>query len=117
MAAGSGSGHLIFAHIIEHEKSSKNLKAKTIGRKVVELQDVVNRTVDVLDFPQRIIKWEIGFGHLIVATVNQIHIYNEKYINTPVSIIEGRYDVKTMILGQKYDWLRLGLGKSFITYI
>lgn len=101
IAAGSGAGALIFAHIIEQEKTSKNLMAKTTGRKIIELQDIVSRTVDTLDFPERIIKWEIGYGHLVVATTNQIHIYNEKYINTPLAIIDGRTDVKTLILGQK----------------
>lgn len=72
-----------------------------VGRKVIELQDVINRTVDVIDFSQRIIKWEIGYGHLIVATVNQLYIYNEKYINTPVSVIEGRSSVRSIVLGQK----------------
>lgn len=102
IAVGSGTGALIFAHIIEQEKTSKNLKAKTTGRKMIELQDIVSRTIDTLDFPERIIKWEIGYGHLVVATINQIHIYNEKYINTPLSIIDGRSDVKTLILGQKW---------------
>lgn len=57
IAAGGGTGALVFAHIIEQEKASRNLKAKTISRKVIELQDIVTRTVDTLDFPDRIIKW------------------------------------------------------------
>lgn len=102
IAAGGGTGALIFAHIIEQEKISRNLKAKTTGRKIIELQDIVSRTVDILDFPERIIKWEIGYGHLVVATINQVHIYNEKYINTPLAIIDGRTDVKALILGKKF---------------
>lgn len=101
IAAGGGTGALVFAHIIEQEKVSRNLKAKTIARKVIELQDIVTRTVDTLDFPDRIIKWELGFGHLIVATTNQVHVYNEKYTNTPLSIIDGRPDVKVLILAKK----------------
>lgn len=101
IAAGSGTGALIFAHIIEQEKMSRNLKAKTIGRKVIELQDIVTRTADKIDFPDRIIKWEIGYGHLVVATTNQVHVYNEKYINTALSIIDGRSDVRALILAKK----------------
>lgn len=85
---------------------SRNLKAKTIARKVIELHDIVTRTVDTLDFPDRIIKWEIGYGHLVVATTNQVHIYNEKYTNTPLAIIDGRSDVKVLILAKKYVRLR-----------
>lgn len=102
IAAGSGTGALIFAHIIEQEKMSRNLKAKTIGRKVIELQDIVTRTADKIDFPDRIIRWEIGYGHLVVATMNQVHVYNEKYINTALSIIDGRSDVRALILAKKY---------------
>lgn len=101
IAAGGGTGSLVFAHIIEQEKMSRNLRAKTISRKVVELQDIVTRTVDTLDFSDRIIKWEIGYGHLIVATSNQVHVYNEKYTNTPLAIIDGRPDVKVLILSKK----------------
>lgn len=92
---------LIFSHIIEQVKASGNLKAKTIGRKLIELEDIFTRTHDTLDFPDRIVKWEIGYGHLVVATTNQVHVYNEKYTNTPLSIIDGRLDVKVLILAKK----------------
>lgn len=79
----------------------KNLKAYNVGRRSILLKDIVNRTTDTLDFSERIIKWELGFGHLVAATTNQIHIYNENYINTP-TIIDGRSDIKIIKLGYKY---------------
>lgn len=109
IATGSGSGALVFAHIIEQEKISRNLKAKTIGRKIIELQDIVTRTIDKIDFSDRIIKWEIGYGHLVVATTNQVHVYNEKYINTALAIIDGRSDVKALILAKKSDLVILSV--------
>lgn len=102
IAVGTGSGKLIFGHIIEQEKISKNLKARTVGRKIIELQNIINRTTDKLDVPERIIKWELGYGHLVIATVTQVHIYNEKYTNTPLAIVDGRNDVRILILGKKY---------------
>lgn len=99
--AGSSSGLLICGHIIEVEKISKNLKAKTIGRQTIQLQDLISQTSDTLDFPNRIINWSIGYGHLVVATTSQIHVYNEKYTNTPLSLIDGRYDVRIIILAKK----------------
>lgn len=59
-------------------------------------------TIDTLDFSKCTLKWEIGYGHLVVPTTNQVHIYNEKYINTPLSIFDGRSNVKITILGQKW---------------
>lgn len=99
--AGSSSGLLICGHIIEVEKISKNLKAKTIGRQTIQLQDLISQTSDTLDFPDRIINWSLGYGHLVVATASQIHVYNEKYINTPLSLIDGRCDVRIIILAKK----------------
>lgn len=46
------------------------------------------------------INFALGYGHWIVATSNQIHIYNEKYINTPI-IIDGRTDVRVIQVGKK----------------
>lgn len=101
ITSGSGSGRLLFGHIIEHEKTSRNLKAKTVGRKIIELQNIINRTTDKVDVPERIIKWDLGYGHLVIATITQVHIYNEKYTNTPLAIIDGRNDVRILILGKK----------------
>lgn len=78
----------------------KNLKAISTGRRSIMLKDIVNHTTDTLDFSERVIKWELGYGHLIAATINQIHIFNENYINTPI-IIDGRCDIRIIILGQK----------------
>lgn len=81
---------------------SRHLIAKTIGRKVIELQDVGSSTSDQIDFPDRIIKWEIGYEHVVVATTSQVHVYNERYRNTPLSIIDGRTDVRVLIMAKKY---------------
>lgn len=99
---GTGSGKLLFGHIVEQEKISRSLKARTAGRKVIELQNIINRTTDKIDVPERIIKWELGYGHLVIATVTQVHVYNEKYTNTPLAIVDGRSDVRILILGKKY---------------
>lgn len=115
IAAGCGTGQLIFGHIIEQEKMSRHLIAKTIGRKVIELQDVGSSNSDQIDFPDRIIKWEIGYEHLVVATTNQVHVYNEKYRNTPLSIIDGRTDIKVLILAKKYENLAILLWRVIIS--
>lgn len=100
VAAGSSSGHLVFGHIIEKEAICKNLKATVKSRKTMILEDILTRTSDTLDFSERIIKWELGYGYLVVATTNQIQIFAEKYINTPI-IIDGKQDVRIIVLGKK----------------
>ncbi|XP_058819014.1 intraflagellar transport protein 80 homolog [Topomyia yanbarensis] len=100
VTAGTSTGIIIFGHIIERELRNRNLKAVTSGRKTIILHDIVARTKDTLDFAERIIKWELGYGHLVVATTHQVHIFNENYINTPI-IIDGRMEIKIIILGKK----------------
>lgn len=102
IVSGTATGALVFGYVIEQEMISQHLKAATTGRKTIEIQDLNNKTADTLDFPERIIKWHLGYDHLVVATINQIHIYNRKYINTPLSVIDGRSDVRLIILGKKY---------------
>lgn len=79
---------------------SRNLKALTTGKKTILLEDVIGQTNDTLDFAEKIIQWELGYGHLVVATLTQVQIFNENYINTPI-IIDGRTDVSIIILGKK----------------
>lgn len=100
ITAGTSTGIILFGHIIERELRNRNLKAMTTGRKTITLQDIIARTTDTLDFSERVIKWELGYGHLIVATAHQVHIFNENYINTPI-IIDGRTDIKIIVLGKK----------------
>ncbi|XP_055918653.1 intraflagellar transport protein 80 homolog [Eupeodes corollae] len=101
IACGSSTGSLIVGHIVEKQLRSRNLKATTKGRKSVLLQDISNSTSDVLEFPDRVINFALGYGHLIVVTSNQIQIFNEKYVNTP-TIIEGRNDVRALEVCKKY---------------
>ncbi|XP_004524855.1 intraflagellar transport protein 80 homolog [Ceratitis capitata] len=101
VACGTSTGNLVVGYIVERQLISRNLKATTTGRKTINLQDITNGSSDVLDFPERVINFGLGYGHLIVATSNQLHIYNEKYINTPI-IIDGRTDVRVIEVGKKF---------------
>ncbi|TDG44841.1 hypothetical protein AWZ03_008738 [Drosophila navojoa] len=101
VACGTATGQLIVGYAVEQQVISRNLKATSTGRKCIALQDIANGSKDVLEFPQRVINFALGYGHLVVATTHQLHIYNEKYINTPI-IIDGRNDVRVIEVGKKY---------------
>ncbi|EDW03268.1 GH11144 [Drosophila grimshawi] len=101
VACGTSTGQLIVGFAVEQQLISRNLKATSTGRKCIALQDIATGTRDVLEFPQRVINFALGYGHLVVATTHQLHIYNEKYVNTPI-IIDGRNDVRVMEVGKKY---------------
>ncbi|XP_060645041.1 intraflagellar transport protein 80 homolog [Drosophila nasuta] len=101
VACGTSTGQLIVGYAVEQQLISRNLKATSSSRKSIAMQDIANGTNDVLDFPQRVINFALGYGHLVVATTHQLHIYNEKYVNTPI-IIDGRNDVRVIEVGKKY---------------
>ncbi|XP_041674666.1 intraflagellar transport protein 80 homolog [Drosophila eugracilis] len=101
VACGSSMGELVLAYVIEQKLISKNLKAISKTRKSIVLKDIATGTQDILDFPQRVVNFALGYGHLVVATTHQVHIYNEKYINTPI-IIDGRNDTRVIEVGKKY---------------
>ncbi|XP_017852238.2 LOW QUALITY PROTEIN: intraflagellar transport protein 80 homolog [Drosophila busckii] len=101
VACGTATGQLIMGYAVEQQLYSRNLKASSTSRKSIALQDIANGSRDVLEFPQRVINFALGYGHLVVATTHQLHIYNEKYINTPI-IIDGRNDVRVIEVGKKH---------------
>lgn len=98
---GTSSGAIVFGYVIERTATSRNLVANTTGRRTMQLTDIAAKTVDVLDFPDRIVNWRLGYEHLVVATDSQVHIYNRKYINTPLAVIEGRNGVREIVLGKR----------------
>lgn len=100
VACGTSTGQLLVGYAVEQQLNSRNLKATSSSRKSIALQDIANGSKDVVDFPQRVINFALGYGHLVVATTHQLHIYNEKYINTPI-IIDGRNDVRVIEVGKK----------------
>ncbi|KAM7352319.1 intraflagellar transport protein Oseg5 isoform 2-T2 [Cochliomyia hominivorax] len=101
VACGTSTGQLIVGYIVQKQLISKNLKATTTGRKSLHIENILNGSSDPVEFTDRIINFALGYGHLIVATSNQIHIYNEKYLNTPI-IIDGRTDVRIIEVGKKF---------------
>ncbi|KAJ9601816.1 hypothetical protein L9F63_000044 [Diploptera punctata] len=55
-----------------------------IGRKNIMVRDVSNEVMEKLEFPDRVIKVELGYNHMVVVTPSQCHIYTTKNWNTPV---------------------------------
>lgn len=115
--AGSASGQLLFSHMVGQTAAFRNLIATTTGRKTIRLQDIAGKTEDSLDFPDRIVAWRLGYEHLVVATAGgQVHIYHQKYINTPLAVVEGRAGVRHIELASKHVLLVDPQGLWVYTY-
>lgn len=65
------------------------------------MKDMSSDNSDILEFPDRIIHFQLAYNYLIVATSKQIQIFNEKNINTPV-IIDGRNDTRHIEISKKF---------------
>ena len=64
-------------------------------------ENIGNRNIPVysIEFRDRIVNMSLRYGHLIVATSNQCHIYNERNWNTP-SIIDLRNNGRVTCIQQ-----------------
>lgn len=53
----------------------KNFEATVVGAKQITVRNVVNDTIEKLDFRDRIIKMALGYNHLVVTTSSQCYVY------------------------------------------
>ncbi|GLG95764.1 F-box-like/WD repeat-containing protein ebi [Gryllus bimaculatus] len=84
VAGACGNGHIIFAHIIERRLEWNDYEAIVTGRKSISVRNVSNEAREKLEFPDRVIKLALQYGHLVVVTPTQCHIYSTSNWNTPV---------------------------------
>lgn len=99
--AECGNGSVAFGSIVEQRVISRQLHATLLSRKTIVLENILAKTKDTLEFNDRVTKFDLAYGHMVVAmTSGQVQVFNENYINTPV-YVDGRVDVKIMELGQK----------------
>ncbi|KAJ3351960.1 Intraflagellar transport protein 80 [Entophlyctis luteolus] len=64
----------------------KNYEVTLLDDRRVRVYEVINGSVENLEFRDRIVKTSLAFGHLIVATSAQCYVYSDKNWNTPVII-------------------------------
>lgn len=100
IACGTSTGRFIIGNVLQTNFYSRNLKVMATGRRSLRLENLSNASKDVLDYGQSIINVALGYGHLVVATSHQVHVYNEKYLNTP-TILEGRSNVRLIQLAKR----------------
>ncbi|KAL7072197.1 hypothetical protein ACQ4LE_008505 [Meloidogyne hapla] len=85
LIGGCASGQLLHAHIIEKRLIWEQLEAIQINRRTINIRDLSSEVVrERLETKDRIIRMEIGFNYLIVATNKQLYIFNSKNWNTPI---------------------------------
>lgn len=100
--AQCGNGGVAFGSVVEQRVISRQLHATLQSRKTIILENIRgNKTRDALEFSDRVTKFDLAYGHLVVAlSSGHVQVFNESYTNTPV-YVDGRMDVRIMELGQR----------------
>ncbi|ESP00252.1 hypothetical protein LOTGIDRAFT_225973 [Lottia gigantea] len=84
VAGASGNGQVIIANVIERRLEWKNFEATVNASKQIIVKNVMNDTLEKLDFRDRIVKVSLDFNHLVVATSSQCYVYSSRNWNTPM---------------------------------
>uniref|UniRef100_A0AC35FJS9 Intraflagellar transport protein 80 homolog n=1 Tax=Panagrolaimus sp. PS1159 TaxID=55785 RepID=A0AC35FJS9_9BILA len=103
LVAGSGSGQVIHAHVIEKRLWWHNLEILQSTRNVIEVRDVLSEVAkEKLETRDRITKLQLGYSQLVVTTTRQCYIYSSKNWNTPIIFDLKESSVTLLILCEKY---------------
>jgi len=86
LACGTGSGAILFGHLINQQYSWKHLQVSLASNQKILVTNILLSSIETLEFRDRVIKISIGYENLVVATALQCFVYNEKNWNTPIII-------------------------------
>ncbi|XP_065889257.1 intraflagellar transport protein 80 homolog isoform X3 [Dysidea avara] len=86
LAAGCADGRVIFAHVVDRQLEWKNWCATVNADHTIDMVDISNESAEHLEFPERVVRASLGWGHLLVTTPTQCYIYNSRSWNTPVTM-------------------------------
>ncbi|KAE9554173.1 hypothetical protein FO519_002594 [Halicephalobus sp. NKZ332] len=103
VVAGSGSGALVHANVIEKRFWWKNLEVIQTSENSIEVKNVLSEVGrEKLETKNRITKVQLGFGYLVTSTTKQCYIFSSKNWNTPVIFELKECSVSLLILCEKF---------------
>ncbi|XP_067210138.1 intraflagellar transport protein 80 homolog isoform X2 [Linepithema humile] len=101
VAMACSNGKLLTGNIINRRLESDNYEATLIRRKLIEVREVGNDVSEVLEVSDRVVHLEFAFGHLVIITPAQCHVYSVKNLNTPV-IFNLKKNISAVLLAEKH---------------
>jgi len=96
LAGAGGNGTLVFGQVVDLSLEDGHMRCCLEDDKRMVVQDILSETTDELEFRDKVVKTSLGFGHLVVCTSTQCHVYGTSHLNTPH--IFDLKDTVTMIL-------------------
>lgn len=68
---------------------------------MIEVREVGNEVHEILEISDRVVHLEFAFGHLVVITPAQCHIYSVANWNTPAIFDLKKSIISAVILAEK----------------
>ncbi|XP_046470778.1 intraflagellar transport protein 80 homolog isoform X2 [Neodiprion pinetum] len=102
VAMACGGGGVLTAHVIDRRLEWSNYEATLVRRKTIEVREVGSERHETLEISDRVVKMEFGFGHLVVITPSQCHVYATINWNTPAIFDLKNGSVSSVILAEKH---------------
>jgi len=102
LAGAGASGAVVFGQLVDRRVAWESLEAALDENNHIKVYDVIKQGVEEanLDFADRVIDISLSFGHLIVATARQCHIYGVHNMHTP-QIFELKESINLIIQCEK----------------
>ncbi|XP_063974091.1 intraflagellar transport protein 80 homolog [Diachasmimorpha longicaudata] len=113
VAMACGNGSVLTAHVIDRRLEWNNYEATLVRRKTIEVREVGNAVLETLEIADRIVHFKFAFGHLVVVTPSQCHVYSTSNWNTPAIFELKNAAISAVLLADKHfvlvEWNSLTL--------
>uniref|UniRef100_A0A914H2A7 Uncharacterized protein n=1 Tax=Globodera rostochiensis TaxID=31243 RepID=A0A914H2A7_GLORO len=104
LVGGCANGQLLHAHVVERRLMWEQLEAVQTRKKVINIRDLSSEVArERLETRDRVVRFELGFNYLVVATTKQCYIFSAKNWNAPIiaDLKEGAGPVSLIRLCEK----------------
>lgn len=102
LAGACASGQVLLAHVIERTCVYQHYTATVSERKTVKIQNILDGSEEILDVADRVIQMALRYGHLVLTTPTQCHIYSSSNWNTPTIFELKDGSVVLLLLCEKH---------------
>ncbi|KAL3105337.1 hypothetical protein niasHT_026070 [Heterodera trifolii] len=104
LIGGCANGQILHAHVVERRIVWEQLEAVQARQKVINIRDLSSEVArERLETRDRVVRFELGFNYLVVATIKQCYIFSAKNWNAPtiVDLKEDSGPVSLIRLSEK----------------
>ncbi|KAL3116568.1 hypothetical protein niasHT_001052 [Heterodera trifolii] len=87
LIGGCANGQILHAHVVERRIVWEQLEAVQARQKVINIRDLSSEVArERVETRDRVVRFELGFNYLVVATIKQCYIFSAKNWNAPTMV-------------------------------